>query len=151
VEFCSEEEGLSPRSLRSAHLGSLMGQPRIESTRGSGGKRLLQEVTLGGSQSDHSLKRDDSLNLQIKSGQVEAMEQVVDVRGEEVDRCIRLEGGNGDDGLLLIGQAEKEWESHEAECGALGGGQVDEAILLDSVNGPQSHVQIFGPQLQAQP
>lgn len=66
-------------------------------------------------------------------------------RGEEVDRCIRLEGDEGEAGLRLSVEDEKDWESHapmQGVCGDFSGGQEERALLLENVNGTLHKAQL---------
>jgi len=86
----------------SNNIGTRSGHHRVDSSDGSEEQKDVQEEVPRGTQYLVSLKGNHILNDPVESGRVACGVQNVDGIGQEVDNCIRLEGGLGGASVELL-------------------------------------------------
>ena len=88
----SDEEPISPRSFDSDLRREEKGKAVVRSIEKTGVQKVGREEVGKKVQGFGTLNEDDSLNCKMVGGHVDSLGKRTDVRGLEVDMCIRLEG-----------------------------------------------------------
>lgn len=117
--------------MKSAHLGASLGQAFVESLLGAEEYKHVQKDTFKGDQYLGSPKGKVFLNDPITTSQVAIMGQGEEERRQEVDRCLREEGGFGE-----TSSASRQEGAPHAPVQLVGGGVGSHApVVVEGTDG----------------